>query len=247
MFKLLLLGYLYGVRSERQLMREVEVNVAYRWFLGLKLRDKVPVASTLSRQLLSPSSESTIYQEIFDEIRAAGSEQGLGLGYGVVYRFDASEGQRQQEQVRSGRRGDVDDDSEAEPVPDAEVGVEGIGKAGRIPLNGKYVGETEEAECDQDAANDGGDGTFPAFAGADFWGESVASPGAANVEGCNIPGPDDTEQKGDERGAVGSLAQSGQRDEREAGVEEGKDRGHGIGHHAFNGPGKSAIDQQGER
>src|SRR5512146_3044800 len=46
-FKLLLLGYLYGVRSERQLMREVEVNVAYRWFLGLKLRDKVPDASTL--------------------------------------------------------------------------------------------------------------------------------------------------------------------------------------------------------
>lgn len=34
LFKLLLLGYLYGVRSERQLMREVEVNVAYRWFLG---------------------------------------------------------------------------------------------------------------------------------------------------------------------------------------------------------------------
>ena len=39
LFKLLLLGYLYGVRSERQLMREVGVNVAYRWFLGLKLRD----------------------------------------------------------------------------------------------------------------------------------------------------------------------------------------------------------------
>jgi transposase len=39
LFKLLLLGYLYGVRSERQLMREVEVNAAYRWFLGLRLRD----------------------------------------------------------------------------------------------------------------------------------------------------------------------------------------------------------------
>jgi transposase len=49
LFKLLLLGYLYGVRAERQLMREVEVNVAYRWFLGLRLRDKVPDASTLSQ------------------------------------------------------------------------------------------------------------------------------------------------------------------------------------------------------
>lgn len=67
LFKLLLLGYLYGVRSERQLMREVEVNVAYRWFLGLRPRDKVPDASTLS-QNRRRFAESTIYQEIFDQI-----------------------------------------------------------------------------------------------------------------------------------------------------------------------------------
>jgi transposase len=60
LFKLLLLGYLYGVRSERQLMREVEVNVAYRWFLGLKLRDKVPDASTLSQNRRRRFAESTI-------------------------------------------------------------------------------------------------------------------------------------------------------------------------------------------
>ena len=49
-------------------MREVEVNVAYRWFLGLKLRDKVPDASTLSQNRRRRFTESTIYQEIFDEI-----------------------------------------------------------------------------------------------------------------------------------------------------------------------------------
>ncbi|MBL4673177.1 MAG: transposase [Arenicella sp.] len=48
LFKLLLLGYLFGIRSERQLMREVRVNMAYRWFVGLGLTDKVPDASTLS-------------------------------------------------------------------------------------------------------------------------------------------------------------------------------------------------------
>lgn len=47
MFKLLFLGYLYGVRSEPQLIGEVQVNVAYRWFLGLNLTDKIPDASTL--------------------------------------------------------------------------------------------------------------------------------------------------------------------------------------------------------
>ena len=49
MFKALFIGYLFGVRSERQLVREIEVNVAYRWFLGLKLTDPVFDASTLSQ------------------------------------------------------------------------------------------------------------------------------------------------------------------------------------------------------
>ena len=80
LFKLLLLGYLYGVRSERQLMRDVEVNVAYRWFLGLRLRDKVPDASTLSQNRRRRFSESTIYQEIFDEIVELAVNNGLASG-----------------------------------------------------------------------------------------------------------------------------------------------------------------------
>lgn len=68
LFKLLLLGYLFGIRSERQLMREVQVNVAYRWFLGLRLTDKVPDASTLSQNRRRRFADSGIYQEIFDEI-----------------------------------------------------------------------------------------------------------------------------------------------------------------------------------
>ena len=80
LFKLLLLGYLYGVRSERQLMREVEVNVAYRWFLGLKLTDPVPDASTLSQNRRRRFSESTIYQEIFDRIVELAIKRGLASG-----------------------------------------------------------------------------------------------------------------------------------------------------------------------
>jgi transposase len=45
LFKMLFIGYLFGIRSERQLVREIAVNVAYRWFLGLRLTDKVPDAS----------------------------------------------------------------------------------------------------------------------------------------------------------------------------------------------------------
>jgi len=68
LFKMLFIGYLFGVRSERQLVRDIQVNVAYRWFLGFGLTDKVPDASTISQNRRRRFTESTIYQEIFDEI-----------------------------------------------------------------------------------------------------------------------------------------------------------------------------------
>ncbi|ABK62161.1 ISBma2, transposase [Clostridium novyi NT] len=43
LFKMLFIGYLFGIRSERQLVKEIQVNVAYRWFLGYGLTDKIPV------------------------------------------------------------------------------------------------------------------------------------------------------------------------------------------------------------
>ena len=68
LFKMLFLGYLFGIRSERQLVREIQVNVAYRWFLRFNLTDKIPDASTLSQNRRRRFQDSRIYQEIFDEI-----------------------------------------------------------------------------------------------------------------------------------------------------------------------------------
>ena len=68
LFKMLFVGYLYGVRSERQLVREIQVNVAYRWFIGYGLTDKIPDASTFSQNRRRRFTESTVYEEIFDEI-----------------------------------------------------------------------------------------------------------------------------------------------------------------------------------
>ncbi|MGM0847433.1 MAG: transposase, partial [Bacillota bacterium] len=36
LFKMMFIGYLYGIRSERQLEKEIQMNIAYRWFLGLR-------------------------------------------------------------------------------------------------------------------------------------------------------------------------------------------------------------------
>ena len=80
LFKLLFIGYLFGIRSERQLMREVQVNAAYRWFLHLRLQDKVPDASTLSQTRRRRFLDSDIYQQIFDEIVELACRKGLVTG-----------------------------------------------------------------------------------------------------------------------------------------------------------------------
>jgi transposase len=41
LFKMMFISYIYGIRSERQLEREIRTNVAYRWFLGLKFKNPV--------------------------------------------------------------------------------------------------------------------------------------------------------------------------------------------------------------
>lgn len=48
LFKMIFIGYLYGIRSERQLEKEIQTNIAYRWFLGLSLTDRVPDHTIIS-------------------------------------------------------------------------------------------------------------------------------------------------------------------------------------------------------
>ena len=77
MFKALFIGYLFGIRSERQLIREIEVNVAYRWFLRLKLTDPVFDASTLSQNRRRRYNDTSVAQAIFDQIVERAIEFGL--------------------------------------------------------------------------------------------------------------------------------------------------------------------------
>jgi len=68
LFKMLFIGYLFGIRSERRLEKEIQVNNAYRWFLRLGLMGKVPDHSTISRNRIDRFAGTGVYQEIFDEI-----------------------------------------------------------------------------------------------------------------------------------------------------------------------------------
>ena len=77
MFKALFIGYLFGVRSERRLVEEISVNLAYRWFLRLKLTDDVFDASTLSQNRRRRFNGTDVAQVIFDRIVEQAVSHGL--------------------------------------------------------------------------------------------------------------------------------------------------------------------------
>ncbi|WAG68354.1 IS1182 family transposase [Clostridium sp. CF011] len=68
LFKMLFIGYLFGIKSERQLVKDIEVNVAYRWFLGLSLTDPIPDHSTISQNRRRRFKGTDVFQKIFDEV-----------------------------------------------------------------------------------------------------------------------------------------------------------------------------------
>ena len=60
MIRMLIIGYVFAIRSERQICREVQVNLAYRWFCNLDLEDSIPNHSAFSRARNERFRESDI-------------------------------------------------------------------------------------------------------------------------------------------------------------------------------------------
>ena len=68
LIKIPFIQYLYGIRSMRQTIREIEVNVAYRWFLGLSMLDKVPHFSTFGKNYSRRFKDTDLFEQIFSHI-----------------------------------------------------------------------------------------------------------------------------------------------------------------------------------
>lgn len=77
MFKMLLIGYLYGIKSERRLVEEVQLNIAYRWFCGFELDDTIPNHSTFSKTRTRKWQQSDLFQKAFYEIVKQCIDSGL--------------------------------------------------------------------------------------------------------------------------------------------------------------------------
>jgi transposase len=88
MMRMLLVGYCYGIRSERRLCEEGKLHLAYRWFCKLDLDDKVPHHSTFSVNRLGRFRESDVLRHLFERVVAACMAAGLVKGEGFA--VDAS-------------------------------------------------------------------------------------------------------------------------------------------------------------
>jgi transposase len=81
------LGYVFAVRSERALCREVRVNLAYRWFCGLGIEDNIPDRSAFSRARAERYRDSDIFRRVFE--RVVGTCIAAGLVGGEGFAVDA--------------------------------------------------------------------------------------------------------------------------------------------------------------
>ncbi len=88
MIRMLIIGYIFGLRSERLLCREVQVNFAYRWFCKLGIERKIPDHSAFSRARNERFSESDIFRRVFE--RVVGACIAADLVGGEGFAIDAS-------------------------------------------------------------------------------------------------------------------------------------------------------------
>ena len=91
MLRMLIVGYCYGIRSERRLCEEVHLNLAYRWFCRLGLEGKVPDHSTFSENRHGRFRESNAFRKLFETVLQRGMAEGLGFAVDAsLVKADAS-------------------------------------------------------------------------------------------------------------------------------------------------------------
>jgi transposase len=97
MIRMLLVGYCFGIRSERRLCQEVDLNLAYRWFCGLGLEGRVPDHSAFSRARHGRFREGDVFRRVFETVVRRAVKEGLvgGEGFAVDASLIAADANKQ--------------------------------------------------------------------------------------------------------------------------------------------------------
>ncbi len=83
MLRMLLVGYCFGIRSERRLCDEVHLNLAYRWFCRLGLDGEVPITRPSRRTAMAASRDSDLLRRLFETVVKRCIDEGLVGGEGL--------------------------------------------------------------------------------------------------------------------------------------------------------------------
>src|SRR5215469_14791893 len=97
MIRMLIIGYVFAIRSERALCRDVQVNLAYRWFCGLSIEDKIPDHSAFSRARHERFRDSDMFRRVFERVVKTCIAAGLvgGGGFAVDASLIAADANKQ--------------------------------------------------------------------------------------------------------------------------------------------------------
>src|SRR5258707_8146096 len=82
MVPMLIIGHIFAIRSERALCREVKVNLAYRWFCGLSIEDRIPDHSAFCRARNERFRDSDLFRHVFERVVEDCIVAGTGGGAG---------------------------------------------------------------------------------------------------------------------------------------------------------------------
>jgi transposase len=80
LLRILLIGYLYGITSERKLVEELDMHLVWRWFTGLRFDQEIPQHSTFPKNRHGMFQELKVFEQLFEQIVRQCVDMGLVQG-----------------------------------------------------------------------------------------------------------------------------------------------------------------------
>jgi transposase len=137
MVRMLIVGYSFGIRSERRLCEEVHLNLAYRWFCRLGLEDTVPDHSTFSKNRHGRFRESDAFRHLFESVVERCMKEGLvgGEGFAIDASVIKADANRSRSTAREEPEGLPDPKHATRAVREYLAALDEQGEPGTVPAS----------------------------------------------------------------------------------------------------------------
>jgi len=137
MVRMLIVGYSFGIRSERRLCEEVHLNLAYRWFCRLGLEDAVPDHSTFSKNRHGRFRESDAFRRLFESVVDRCMQEGLvgGEGFAIDASVIKADANRSRSTAREQTEGAPDPQRATRAVREYLAALDAQGEPATVPAS----------------------------------------------------------------------------------------------------------------